>query len=363
MDEACDEAAWPETAAPSQVATVSTPPAPSDLDLHGRPGPGTRPPAASRAGAARTPPAPSTLDLRARPSQAGAARPHAFTSLLDLPDDLLLLILSLLPPLPDTFSTGRTCARLHALASSDALKLRVAPSPRFLTARTPRAVARATFTDLAAAVAASRPGDTILLEPGSRAACADLAIDHPLCLTASSSSDARPAPLLSAPPGAGAALVLHASARLAGLQLTSPPSGGACLDHRAGVLVVYRCSLAMARPGGPAARSPCGAGLPLLHSPIVSRTCGVGKNAIRVSETRMTGGEAGQAAVRAPGGVVRDVRVIGNVFWLSVTARAWGGVGVAGMESGGDAAALGAPCPAAATLAMHAHRPATCMRL
>ena len=297
----------------------------------------------------------------AAPNGAGATAvvaPHDAAHLLDLPDDLLLSILARLDPLPDAFSAGRTCARLHALVRSDALKVRVSPAPPS-TARTPRAVARETFTTLASALASSRPGDTLLLEAGSTHACPALAVDWPLCIQASSrggdggggSTNSRK-PTLAATPGSSSALVLNASACLAGLHLTSPPTGGSCLDHRGGTLVVEQCSLTMeicARR-----TSSCPPVLPCLHSPIVSRAGAPGAG-IRVTETRMVGGEAGQAAVRAPGGEVCGVRVIGNLYWLSVCARAWGleawreggsgAGGESGDDGGGTPVADFTPCP------------------
>ena len=320
---------------------------------------------------ARPGPGPATLARR----RLSAAPPSH--SLLDLPDDLLLAILAALDPLPDGFSAGRTCARLHRLMGCDSLKVRVslavpdgpgdAAPPAAATARAPRPAGRATFSTLAAAVAASRPGDTLLLDGSARGAvfdCPAIPITWPLRLAATGANNDRaaaPPPTLAASGGAPAALVFHASARVDGLAvLSSPTAGGACLDHRGGVLVIDGCSLEVLEPAAVAAgattttphsRAP---GLPFLHSPILSSARAPGA-AVHVHETRLAGAAAGALAVRAPAGVVSGVRVIpqdgagGDIFWLSVTAQAaaaalpWaakaGGGGVTATPSVADLAA------------------------
>ena len=279
----------------------------------------------------------------------GHARPGVHgrrASLLDLPDDLLLSILQLVDPLPDGFSTGRACKRLHRLMGSDSLKLRVSPdraaaasslAAAATRARTPRPAGRASYRTLASAVAASRPGDTLLLDSGvggSVFSCPAIPVSWPLCLAAA--APAAAAPTLAATAGAPAALIFHASSRLVGLAVTSSPTtGGACLDHRGGVLVIEACDLEVLGQAPPSSSTttttphrrrrpptspvPC---LPFLHSPILStaRTAGA---AVHVHETRLAGAGAGAVAVRAPAGVLSGVRVVGgDLFWLSVITQA-----------------------------------------
>ena len=108
------------------------------------------------------------------------AAPHhrGGAQLLDLFDDLLLLIMAQLDPLPDLFSLRRTCRRFAELGRAPELSLLVVvddgdgrggdgslplPPPPLLLP--PRHRARSCHSTLAEAVAAARPGDTVRVSP------------------------------------------------------------------------------------------------------------------------------------------------------------------------------------------------------
>jgi hypothetical protein len=261
--------------------------------------------------------------------------------LLSLSDDLLLVTLAALDPLPDRFSAGRTCRRLHRLVSSDALRVIVSPSVAAAgapgTRRAPRPACRAVFLTVEEAVAASRPGDTLVLEAGMTHACADVTLTWPLRLTGGvlqrrhpaeeATGPAQPPPLpptLAAPPSTQPSTILDvaASAHLAGLRIQAPAAGGSCIWHRAGTLRISSCFIE--------ATAAAHSGLAFLHSPIFSSAVDGTRDRIDVEETRMAGAPGTQAAsvLGHLSASVHDVRVVplpgrrGSLFWLSV--KPWG---------------------------------------
>lgn len=279
------------------------------------------------------------------------------SNLLALTDDLLLHIIAHLDPYPHSFLLGRTCKRLHVLVGSDALRLLVSPAAAGAgapgTARTPRPPCRAAFATVAAAVAASRPGDTIVVEADRTHACANVALRWPVRLvggeleprtdggSCASSSEAAPPPppmpTLAAAGNAATILDVSASCLLHGLHIVAPKTGGPCVWHTAGVLRITHCSMqGVVRPdfSGLSPRQSV-SDLHCLHaarvgmsSPILSTACDTdGRDCVLVEETRIAGGKHVQAARwqgdRA-GEAIADTRVVplpgkaGDLFWMRV---------------------------------------------
>ncbi|KAL4855114.1 F-box protein SKIP5 [Chlorella vulgaris] len=215
--------------------------------------------------------------------------------LCDLDDNLLVLCFSHLTPLPDLFSIAASCRRFRDLAldrrtwlyvygTHAAAPLTTTPSrpprrhertpppdrqpsslPRTGSAMTGEAGTdghhhwyREHFSSLAAAVAASRPGDTILLEAGAAPHLlpAPVVIHHPVHILGGGIT--AEGCLLEGPLGLEALIDFRASGRLANLTLRS--TSGACVAHTRGRLTVQGCTLE------------CDArGLPHLVAPLLTR--------------------------------------------------------------------------------------------
>ena len=303
--------------------------------------------------------------LRPPPPPLRAAR------LLDLPDDLLLLIMAPLDPLPDLFSLRRTCRRLAELGTAPELSLLVVAAgggggggggagegerqpPLLPFPRGHRA--RSCHETLASAVAAARPGDTVRVSPTratggerGRAERGDrfhelsqpVHVSSPLLIRGCgpgpedtvlresfSASEARKFP------SEAAALRFSAAAVLENLTVVvAAPRGplgcaaaaataAAAVHHSKGALLVSKCCLV----------SYVGA-LPHLHAPLATSAVGreggsgsgsggegrAARNVLRVEETRVSrrrsgglgGGLGGGAAVRARGsGALASVRAL-----------------------------------------------------
>ena len=145
---------------------------------------------------------------------------------------------------------------------------------------------------LAAAVAASAPGQSIFLEPGEHA-LDDVHIMWPLALSGAAGT------VLLVPGGAQRGLAVHASCRLAALDVRSAALA-ACVEHVAGRLRIERCALRCAD----VAEHP----LAHLSSPILSRARGEAAHTLSVAETQC---EGGATAVRCEGGGrLESLRVI-----------------------------------------------------
>jgi hypothetical protein len=256
--------------------------------------------------------------------------PHRDSHLLDLVDDLLLLIMASLDPLPDLFSLRRTCRRFAELGRAQELSLLVvgvedsssSPSPSLLLQRHR---ARACFPTLAEAVAAARPGDTVRVSATSgrnrsaenktrddaHALSAPVAIAAPLLIrgcglhpeetvlrgsfssSVSSSSATEAAALCFS---ASAAVLENLSVETCGggnvsrccrssssCSSFSSSSATAAVLHSRGALTISRCSL-VGRAGA----------LAHLHSPLVTSAVGglssgrKARNVLRVEETRIS---------------------------------------------------------------------------
>ncbi|WIA16504.1 hypothetical protein OEZ85_013182 [Tetradesmus obliquus] len=106
-------------------------------------------------------------------------RAAAQHTLMDLDDACLMRIFKHLMPLPDLFQVAQTCWRFHRLTSDKRMWLVVAPSS-ISPEVTPSGRAGLVYPSLKAAVAASRPGDTIWLAPGMQHEATNVTIPWPL---------------------------------------------------------------------------------------------------------------------------------------------------------------------------------------
>ncbi|PSC68547.1 F-box SKIP5 [Micractinium conductrix] len=212
----------------------------------------------------------------------------------DCPSGLLRAIFSHLDPLPDLFRVAQSCRRFrdlaldrhswlyvtHAAAATthdDAAasaspgsaeqqqrrrrSLAPAPSPDGPAATaTPEGPHwyRSQFSSLEAALAASRPGDTILLEPGPapHRVPAMLVVPHPVHILGGGAASGEC--VVEGARGLEALVDFRASGRLANLTLRA--TAGACVAHTRGRLTVQSCTLE------------CDArGLPHLAAPLIAR--------------------------------------------------------------------------------------------
>lgn len=98
---------------------------------------------------------------------------------------------------------------------------------------------RQQFTSLAAAVASSRPGDTILVEPGAFHEAAGVLITHPVNILGGGASPETT--VLSCPIATLPTLRFGATARLSNLTVLGGMAG--CVEHLQGRLVVENCVL------------------------------------------------------------------------------------------------------------------------
>ncbi|EFN60176.1 hypothetical protein CHLNCDRAFT_133681 [Chlorella variabilis] len=302
----------------------------------------------------------------------------------DLDDPLLLHCFSFLTPLPDLFNVAASCRRFrdlaldrrswlfvtHAAAAAAAAPRRAerAPAPALppwaasnASLGSPAAAAeaaaaaaaaagdgtphwyRSQFATLDAAVAASRPGDTILLEagPAPHAVSAPLAVPHPVlilgggveageCVLQGSPGldallDFRQAGpwQRAAAPGANlraCAQAGRASGRLANLTLRA--TSGACVAHTRGRLTVQGCNLE------------CDArGLPHLVAPLLTRAA----SWPRIPPTPAVGAAAALPHPAAPGPAL--AAATGAAAQRGASKRAAAGDGDCATGTGGGAAA------------------------
>jgi len=211
---------------------------------------------------------------------------------MSVDDAALLQILSFLDPLPDGFACAATCRRFRHVATDRRLALHVSSST----------------ASLAAAVLASRPGQTIYLAPGVHELPTTVSLEHPLNLQRSplAKSTGTPA-VLRVASTAPAGLAVHANTRLCEVECFA--EHGPCIIHVRGSLLLERCAL-RTRPHA----------LRHLSPPVLSRVTSP-EFVLTVCETIF---EGGVAAVLCEGsGVVLNTRVIVQrsssiTYWFSV---------------------------------------------
>uniref|UniRef100_A0A383WQ36 F-box domain-containing protein n=1 Tax=Tetradesmus obliquus TaxID=3088 RepID=A0A383WQ36_TETOB len=171
-------------------------------------------------------------------------RAAAQHTLMDLDDACLMRIFKHLMPLPDLFQVAQTCWRFHRLTSDKRMWLVVAPSS-ISPEVTPSGRAGLVYPSLKAAVAASRPGDTIWLAPGMQHAATNVTIPWPLHILGGGlvPEDTQ----IFTANSADFALSFSASAKLAMLAVSTTLCP--CLVHQRGLLTVERCRLAVDAKG------------------------------------------------------------------------------------------------------------------
>ncbi|KAD0260896.1 hypothetical protein R6Q59_028136 [Mikania micrantha] len=155
-----------------------------------------------------------------------------FTHVNNLDDGCLMHIFSFLSPIPDRYNTALVCHRWLFLACHPRLWLRV-----------DRAVKGATesgvFPSIEEAVAAARPGDTILIGAGGFHFASNIQINKPLCLIGG--GDVPDDTTLVCSRGSESALEFLSTCKLANLTVTAEL--GCCLLHRSGRLIIEDCNL------------------------------------------------------------------------------------------------------------------------
>eukprot|EP00803_Ostreobium_quekettii_P001780 evm.model.scf_200EXC.4 EVM.evm.TU.scf_200EXC.4 scf_200EXC:19995-21993(-) len=172
--------------------------------------------------------------------------------MLDLDDGCLRRIFLCLDPLPDRFSVAQACKRFHSISGSCSMWLRVQHKSASLvasgsstslgsrgSASTEPEREDKLHTTLQSAVAASRPGDTIVLDGGEPHCAKDVVVPWPLQIKGGGAAPEDT--VLTCPKGADAALDVRASGRVA--NLTIHTCVGPCILHRAGHLRVETCQL------------------------------------------------------------------------------------------------------------------------
>ncbi|EOA25583.1 hypothetical protein CARUB_v10018930mg [Capsella rubella] len=159
-------------------------------------------------------------------------KPESLTSLNNLDDGCLMHILSFLSPIPDRYNTALVCHRWRYLACHPRLWLRV---DRFAKDLTQPGV----FHNIESAVAAARPGDTILIGAGGNHHVSNIQIKKPLCLVGGGEIPDETTLICSR--GSDSALELLSTCKLA--NLTVKAELGCCLLHRSGRLTIDGCVL------------------------------------------------------------------------------------------------------------------------
>eukprot|EP00798_Chlamydomonas_sp_ICE-L_P014819 gene14819-20872_t len=164
--------------------------------------------------------------------RAVALRPEpAYIDLLD--DACLLMIFSLLDPLPDMFSISRTCWRFRGLAHDRRMWLTVCDE----SARQNHA--GNCYSSLGQAVQAARPGDRIWLAPKGEHAVQDVVVSFPLILVGGGSGPEATRLLI--PRGSTCGLDIRSTCKL--VNLSAHSTLAPCVLHRSGMLHIENCHM------------------------------------------------------------------------------------------------------------------------
>ncbi|KAL5732434.1 hypothetical protein ACOSQ2_032126 [Xanthoceras sorbifolium] len=225
----------------------------------------------------------------------------------NLDDGCLMHIFSFLSPIPDRYNTALVCHRWLYLACHPRLWLRVDRSVKDLSEP-------GVFPDIATAVSAARPGDTILIAAGGSHLASDIQINKPLCLIGG--GELPDETTLVCYRGSDSALEFLSTCKLT--NLTVKAELGCCLLHRSGRLTIDGCILQcetdpldyLSCPIVSTARS-----CKLIPSPVKSNS-----DSVSVSQTRIEGGA--KAVLTSGDLVLQRVRVIyartNLYFWFDV---------------------------------------------
>lgn len=163
----------------------------------------------------------------------GKSSKNSFDSHINnLDDGCLMHVFSFLTPIPDRYNTALVCHRWRFLACHPRLWLRVDRSVK--DSSQPGA-----FPDVESAVAAARPGDTILIAAGGIHLTSNIQIKKPICLTGAGELPDDTTLICSR--GSDSALELLSTCKLT--NLTVRAELGCCLLHRSGRLTIDGCIL------------------------------------------------------------------------------------------------------------------------
>ncbi|KAL0007120.1 hypothetical protein SO802_008622 [Lithocarpus litseifolius] len=231
----------------------------------------------------------------------------SFCPINSLDDGCLMHIFSFLSPIPDRYNTALVCNRWCYLACHPRLWLRVDRSVKDLSEP-------GVFPNIETAVAAARPGDTILIAAGGSHRASNIQIKKPLCLIGGGELPDETTLICSR--GSDSALEFMSTCKLA--NLTVKAELGCCLLHRKGRLTIDGCVLQC--ESNP---------LDYLSCPIVSTASAAQQlssslnshsDGVFVSQTRI---EGGAKAVLTSGDLeLQRVRVIyartSLLFWFDV---------------------------------------------
>ncbi|KAG2671823.1 hypothetical protein I3760_13G011900 [Carya illinoinensis] len=150
----------------------------------------------------------------------------------NLDDGCLMHIFSFLSPIPDRYNTALVCHRWQYLACHPRLWLRVDRSVKDLSDP-------GVFPNIETAIAAARPGDTILVAAGGSHRASNIQIKKPLCLIGGGELPDETTLICSR--GSDSALEFLSTCKLA--NLTVKAELGCCLLHRRGRLTIDGCVL------------------------------------------------------------------------------------------------------------------------
>ncbi|XP_022966937.1 F-box protein SKIP5 isoform X1 [Cucurbita maxima] len=234
--------------------------------------------------------------------------PSSSARINNLDDGCLMHIFSFLSPIPDRYNTALVCHRWRYLACHPRLWLRVERSIKDLSES-------GVFPTVEAAVAAARPGDTILIATGGVHSVSNIQITKPLCLIGGGELPEETTLFCSR--GSESALEFLCTSKLS--NLTVKAELGCCLLHRKGRLIIDGCVLQC--ESNP---------LDYLSCPIVctaspdklssSSVKGGYADGVSVSQTRIEGGA--KAILTSEDLALRHVRVIyartALFFWFDV---------------------------------------------
>ncbi|CDP18131.1 unnamed protein product [Coffea canephora] len=159
-------------------------------------------------------------------------RDTTYSPINNLDDGCLMHIFSFLCPKPDRYNTALVCHRWHFLACHPRLWLRVDRSVKNLSKP-------GVFPSIETAVAAARPGDTILIASGGSHLASNIQIKKPLCLIGA--GELPDDTTLVCSRGFDSALEFSSTCKLA--NLTVRAELGCCLLHRSGRLIIDSCIL------------------------------------------------------------------------------------------------------------------------
>ncbi|GMH30196.1 hypothetical protein Nepgr_032039 [Nepenthes gracilis] len=149
-----------------------------------------------------------------------------------LDDGCLMHIFSFLSPIPDRYNTALVCHRWCFLACHPRLWLRVDRSVKDI-------LEPGVFPGIEAAVAAARPGDTILIAAGGVHLTSNIQIKKPLCLIGGGEHPEETTLVCSR--GSDSALEFLSTCKIS--NLTVKAELGCCLLHRSGRLIIDGCVL------------------------------------------------------------------------------------------------------------------------